>query len=259
MGYAVYRRDGGVNAIIRAYTDDGGTFFDAGGLYLEGRDDCRFCIVHELGHAIGYFRDNLDEPACDDGSSSTACYDANQNGCHHIIGDFEEMQEKEYQSGAAKEGWAHFYPAVAFNSTAQTDCAIVYFEDQDYDLDGVVESPANTKLDCEAGPSVVMAKDYYTEMCVPLPGIDENRGVNLDWLRFWWDFMTEEAAVEFSDCIDIYDAANPRSWNITGDVQDSCSSLTDACNPADRFLLAAHNHLANDADWDDHLDNGNGR
>lgn len=37
------------------------------------------------------------------------------------------------------------------------------------------------------------------------------------------------------------------------------ASLTDARNPADRFLMAAHNHLANDADSDDHLDDGNGR
>jgi hypothetical protein len=82
---------------------------------------------------------------------------------------------------------------------------------------------------------VVTSKDYYTEICEPLAGVDENRAVPLDWLRFWWDFVSEESAVEFSDCIDILDLANPRSWNTTGDVQDSCSSLTDACNPADRL------------------------
>jgi hypothetical protein len=255
IGHALYRRDGGLNRTYLAYTHMvDSSIWDGTKLLMGGSppfSDLRIGLAHEIGHLIGRYRDEDAWPA--------ANYGANQNGCHYEIGDLHEMQEKDFQSAAATEGWAHFFAAVVYNSTTQTDCGFVYYEEQDYDLDGFPESADPHVLNCESGPSVVTAKDYYSEVCEPLAGVHENRAVPLDWLRFWWDFVSEEAAVEFSDCIDILDLADPRTWNAIGDIQDSCTSLTDACNPADRFLMAAHDHLVTDADWDDHLDNGNGR
>lgn len=183
-------------------------------------------------------------------------FQANNDGCFTPLGGLWEMQQKEYQSAAFAEGWANFYAAVAFNATNETDCVFVNYEDQDYDLNGSVESEEPHVLSCERGPTVVGAKDYYSEICLPRGGVHANRGVPLDWVRFWWDFMTEESSVEFSTCLDILDNANPRSWMAESDVAVAC---TTGCAPYNRLELAAHDLLIDDAVWDDHLDNGVGR
>ena len=45
------------------------------------------------------------------------------------------MNQKEHQSSAAWEGIAHFYAALAFNDTSESDCVFVYYKNTDWNLD----------------------------------------------------------------------------------------------------------------------------
>lgn len=164
----------------------------------------RFIIVHEMGHALGYFAAGA--------ASAPTEYDLDPDNCFsgEPTGDSHEMNSKEWQSAAIVEGWAHFYAAVAFNVTTELDCGFVYYKSQDYDVDSLVESPTGHTFSCEAGPSFscpgcVDAKDYLGDMC-DAPRAD--RATEMDWLRFWWDFLSEESAtVSFDDCVVVYAVA----------------------------------------------------
>ena len=73
--------------------------------------------------------------------------------------------------------------------------------------------------------------DYLGDWCT---GTLTNRGTEWDWLRFLWDLDTD-AGVSTTTIFDIYDSANPNSWNATGDGTGSAypaTRLRDAANTA---------------------------
>jgi hypothetical protein len=178
---------------------------DDGELYLDSLPN-KFQIAHEIGHFVGYARDGYNTPALD--------YDAPPNTCYGSYF-YHTFNEKEYQSAAAVEGWAHFYAAMVWNKTTESTC---WFKgvnevdwDYDYDKDG-------RRFNCELGPKeeppdpnppgMPDNSDYLGDICdAPL----DNRGTPYDWLRFWWDLTTDQD-VPFASCLDIYDWADPRNW-----------------------------------------------
>lgn len=143
------------------------------------------------------------------------------------------MATKEHSSAAATEGWANFYAALAFNRTDESDCAFMYNKNQDFDRDGVNDSIGGTdSISCEASPIwdpvAVPSDDYLGNLCdTPYA----HRSVELDWMRFFWDLTTDQD-VSFSDLGDLWDIANPRTWNAVG-VNGSSS------NPWPRIEAAA--------------------
>lgn len=211
-GWALHRRNGGLSGVSLDFFVDDSTpscsqsCSSGGDVWLNsGGSDARYIIVHEMGHALGYWRDEQNPVSPDYGADEGVCF-SNALNVH-------EMNQKEFTSAAASEGWAHFYAAVAFNDSSDTSCGFVYYKPQDYNLNTVVETAANTYLDCDIGPTSPNVADFaYMETYCD--GTFENRGVELDWLRFWWDFYTE-TTVTFTTCADIFDGANPKNWNDT--------------------------------------------
>lgn len=113
---------------------------------------------------------------------------------------------KEYQSAAATEGFADFYSAWLWNRKTESDCVYDRHYDSDFDLDGNLDNQfTNRWVNCEGDPFLYdtvpgaapfnMNRDWMesvmnnTTVC---NGISTNRSTQYDWLRYWWDMLTDE-------------------------------------------------------------------
>ncbi|HAM21161.1 MAG TPA: hypothetical protein DCQ04_02605 [Actinobacteria bacterium] len=179
----------------------------------------KYVVVHELGHAMAY-QSNGD-------SSASFSYGATLNSCYTDNTRNHEANSKEYQSAAVNEGIAHYYAAIAFNNSAESSCGFAYYKTTDWDLDTVTDA---TNVSCESGPIAgVDNADYLGDWCT---GTLTNRAVEWDWLRFFWDLDTDQS-VTTTTIFEIWDDANPNSWNSTGDSTGSnypSTRMRDAAN-----------------------------
>jgi hypothetical protein len=175
-------------------------------------------------------------------------YDAAPDGCPSstptVLHDF---PYKEFNSGAAVEGFAHFYSAMAFNEDTSpgADCEVQKHYDVDWDRSGVRgDTFADTDtFSCEGGfdawdpPPVNQYVqqadnfDYLGDHCLA-SGQSNNRGTTYDWMRMFWDLRTDEGVTP--DVIfAIWAEADPDDWNATGNG-------TGAGYPAFRMSVAAY-------------------
>lgn len=169
----------------------------------------KFLIGHEVGHWLQskWIGGSVIEPM---GTGSLphpynlVQYDfgtlplTHSNSCNSggVPGDH-ALRSEEYQGAAFVEGSAHFLSTLAFNSSTQTDAWFKYYkrvESTPYDYN-LVDVEAVTSWSgggpdwlhngCTCGP---------TECNTTNPGYpnyEYPRGVELDWLRFYWDFRTD--------------------------------------------------------------------
>jgi hypothetical protein len=139
----------------------------------------KFLIAHEMGHRLlalyigGYNNDTS--------------FDLDRNdvlGCDLASTVSHGMWSMELESGAAMEGWAHFIAVATFNDRAGTNpgASMRYW------------SASGTTVDVEQGP-IGGASNYFDNVC---PGVSVppsmRLGVELDWMRHWWDFYTNATA-----------------------------------------------------------------
>ncbi|MCB9670167.1 MAG: hypothetical protein H6736_17480 [Alphaproteobacteria bacterium] len=219
MTWAILRRNAGIgSSTFRAFTTAcplvGGSCYKANFDALFTDSTSKFVFAHELGHQIGAMRN-----AANGSPQSTASnYEAPTAVCGPVAGHV--MDTKEYQSAAANEGFAHYYAAVSWNLTNQTDCRFGYYKPVDFNHDGTSDPGSN--LNCEGGPALttppggsppapVAAGDYLADQCATPYG---NRGTEYDWLRFWWDIDTD-GGLSTTDIADIWDLADPYAWRPT--------------------------------------------
>lgn len=212
-----------------------GPHHDMGDVYYNTTSARKYIITHEIGHAIAF---NVDE-----GAEPNFSYDAAENYCDGdgAAEDSHGQVSKEYQSAAAVEGWGDFYSAITWNTTADSDCFYGRHYSSDFDLD--FEDDNSGTVDCEGRPvatgieSYVSGRDWLADLVAaadpmgcttPMP----NRGVQYDWLRFFWDMTTDEG-VSYADLVDLWDAMDARSFDDNG----STSTVTD--DPTERLLQAA--------------------
>jgi hypothetical protein len=147
----------------------------------------------------------------------------------------------EYQSAAAREGWADFYASWLFNKRVESDCVFDSHNLHDLDLDGDIDTNYGDEdqgfteerdgvIDCEGGgagagdpfpltdplSSTVTARDWLADMvnsnsCVA-PYSLNNRASQYDWHRYWWDMTTDEGVVP-QTLADVYVDMCPTNWN----------------------------------------------
>lgn len=152
-----------------------------------GDSQKKFIITHELGHAVGGMATGgrLVDNNCT--FSSPSCPGA---GSH-------AMTSQEYSACAIGEGFGHFYAADVWNSHNEDDCAFEYWG---------AGTPA---IDCENG-MVDYPQAYMENEC------DESyagRGVELDWLRQFWDVHTEGGQPSMNAMLDWMSSAV--AWGTT--------------------------------------------
>lgn len=223
--YAIYRHDGGMNGETYDYRlDSGGSRYTSSDNIIWINDDStphtdnKFVIVHETGHAV------LDHKV--GGTVWQGNYGASNN-CDEEPSSH-SMRSREHDASAFLEGFAHFYAADVWNDDDETDCSFRYYKD--------VEGALRT-VDCEFNNT--RFEEYYHEtQCVGGTGY----GVELDWLRAFWDIHTNGSAPDpsFADILDwidfgvhtgylyggtygqngAYDALDATSW-ITSGIQST--------------------------------------
>jgi hypothetical protein len=131
----------------------------------------KFIIAHEIGHRLlgkwtgGYTND--------------CTYSAPPGQpCRTTTG--HALTSIEFASCGAMEGWAHFVATDAFNDHEEglnPDATFRYWSD-----------PGLT-VDADRGP-VGGVQRYMENVCLPPTPNYEGFGVELDWLRLWWNYHT---------------------------------------------------------------------
>lgn len=247
VGYAMFRFTGGLTGQTYVFYNEagpnGGTEYDRTNdvvFISSGGTDNKYMIDHEFGHMIA--------ARANDGGAPNKSYGATLDNCYTDNTESHEAASKEYQSAAVWEGIAHYYAVIAFNNVSTSDCSWVYYKDTNWNLDGDAtdsQEPAELDVSCENYPTNAPTPDFLGNYCT---GTLTNRGTEYDWLRFFWDMHTD-MAISYDTMLDIWDEADPDTWNATGD-----SSGADY--PATRLRDAA-NTLGYLTEWDSR-DNING-
>lgn len=220
-GYSQYRRRGGMTGKTYILYDEalaacGGSCVPPAHnrIYMAPQQvDEKFTIVHEMGHSLARFKNGGGQPLTNDGGDGGDCGDSSVKWWYNT---------NEFQSLAATEGFAEFYAALVFNDDGESDCFLhVGGASPDWDLDGVGDSQL---VNCELGPvdglspSVTLDPevdhaDYLGDMCSDTS--TDNRATVYDWVRFWWDYSTDDGTY-FTDCAAIWNTADPNTWGSGG-------------------------------------------
>lgn len=205
-GWAMSRRNGGLNGetfvlYTQACPSGGTNCTKAGDVYLNVGDS-KFVNAHELGHALAYKANGGVRANASTGLANATC--PAQSGSHNF-------NSLEWQSGAANEGFASYYAAVAWNQTQESDCTYVLTRQwADWDLDGVNDDA--DVFSCEgAAPGESDAEDYAGEFCAAA----SNQGTQLDWMRFFWDLDNKEG-LSTTDIVNMWVDSLPETWTSTG-------------------------------------------
>jgi hypothetical protein len=171
----------------------------------------KFLIGHEVGHWLhhqwvgGWIIDSAYAATMYDVDdvTATACdsFAANVPGKH-------AMRSQEHQTGAYLEGFAHYLSALAYNSHNETDGWFKYYKDTTtpnytydlIDIEAVGGSPAGGAVSwMRAGSGCDCEASYLG--C-------EGYGVEMDWLRQFWDYRTNASPASIPTRWDIFDQAH---------------------------------------------------
>lgn len=256
MSWALYRRNYGVSGeTFIAHTDDvspcsanAAACQSGGEMWFDNTSSLigyRYVMVHELGHLLAYKFDGHNSSNKDYGAAAPTCTEFGGGTSGHA------MSTKEHTSAAAVEGFGHYYAAVAFNNTSESDCAFMYNKTQDFDRTDAAASDFSPpdSISCEGSPvwnlALVDARDYVGDMCT---GTLTHRGNELDFLRFFWDLETDEG-LSFSQVAELVDRADPRSWNaigVNGDPDNVWDRfVASASDPNNLVLVEVSNQASN--------------
>ncbi len=204
--------------------NNAGSEFEDGDVFIKSGDSSKkFVIAHEMGHALA---------ACYAGAAFGADCDFNDSACSASS---HSMTSKEYQPCAFSEGLAHAFSAFTWNLTTESDCAFGYWGGGGY------------PVDCEGSQTHV---NRYMEINCSTPFSD--KGVELDWLKAFWDVHTN-GGVDLGEFADwLWDASWFWVWQQTWtdpylqleDAADDCGS---ACDDLDTNWDVAK--TSNGVDW----------
>ena len=244
-GFALDRHDGGLSsetftfyteacpgggvACVREETP--GVF--VGYLCLEA--DCsvapakaKYAITHQQGHLVMIAANGGSREVA---SSSAAAVGGCTGGTGHNV------NHSEYQSRAATEGTADIWAAMTFNMVSSgADCGFKSVQAVDWDNDG---SNNDQEFDCDGTLyGSIDGNDYLGDECDD----EAHHGTQLDWLRFWWDMLTDES-LDDDDVFAIWNEADPDTWE-TEDTPTNASY-----KPAARLDDAADTVLSTPNNW----------
>lgn len=146
----------------------------------------KFLIGHEVGHWLQWSWGAQEDVHYSYSATTPAC-------AYSGVGDH-ALRSEEWSSGAMSEGFVHYLSTLAFNSHGSTNAAFRYYKEIDDILDG--DTPAYADLaddgwivNVEGGTGSTISggpTDWYDNNC----SFTNGTSVELDWLRFFWDYRT---------------------------------------------------------------------
>jgi len=170
----------------------------------------KYVIAHEMGHWLqrewkahlgggGYDYGNKGQPKAPDPPcefSTNQAYHFNGKDKIFTYANLHGLRSAEWSRAALKEGFAHFIAAIAFNdsTTADADGIFRYYKDirNDDDWDYYNDFlAANSRVSLFGGDDTALGggNHWTAYMCT---GDWNQEGVSseIDWLRFFWHFLT---------------------------------------------------------------------
>lgn len=204
----------------------------------EGSMKEKFVVGHEIGHWLV-----LSGPWPAGGWSTSYGYVPSETMCSPPTEGMDDdlgghsLRSAEHASGAMVEGFAHFAATVAFNNLAQTTADFRYYKALD-------ETPASQDL--IDGMYRVMLPDgpvggvnRWTQQQCPADfsntGGDQEISTELDWMRFFWDFVTASHLAgepSFWDVVELYVHTNEEyPWSGVGPVWPNVVDAMDDLGP----------------------------
>jgi hypothetical protein len=152
-----------------------------------------------MGSHAAHYADSALEPMCKCDHYTTAW--GNQEHC---------MQSRENFGGAQVEGFAQAFAARTFNYTSQTNASFVYYKPFMTDIWGSVDYPP------------VWFDAYSPALWMETNCFASNRGVEMDWMNFYYRVAAESAStpVSFTQIFGIYNRA------CTGNPATKCDNQT---------------------------------
>ncbi|GAB4293754.1 MAG: hypothetical protein Kow0090_08230 [Myxococcota bacterium] len=193
--YAMYRHNGGMtNKTYDFQTIDGPSENRSGIIYIRnstGNNHTlrKFVITHEMGHRVHYYGvGNNQDKVSRSGDYDWPGYDNPPAPCLQDSRTSHYMNSREYNRAACTEGFGHFYGAISFNNTAAgADCKFKYYKTI---INSNGNQDVNPTIDCQDGQSGYPLQ-YMENHCYFASDPFAGDGVELDWLRMWWDFLTK--------------------------------------------------------------------
>jgi len=174
-------------------------------------------VTHEMGHhLLWHVLGGVPEYEYEF-DIATAPFEEGSCKAHNTDGenvDKHDMFSTEWSAAAWMEGFAHAYAALAWNHHGYVeDCAFYYYKEMDLDRDGLEE--VHREVDCDlhaVGTSETYGPtDYMSDAsCINTAG-SPNRSTEYDWLRFYWDMITDHG-YGYDELLENAVLANPADW-----------------------------------------------
>lgn len=150
-----------------------------------GRTDRKFLVGHEVGHWI-HRQWTHDDMGYDNNSWSA---NSSDDDCAFVGVGNHAMRSKEYAVGAFIEGFAHYISALAWNDHNQKNGWFKYYKEIDTPAYQDMEDD-NWRVDIEGigDDPVGGVSNWMENLCT----VHDGHSVEMDWLRFWWDYRTND-------------------------------------------------------------------
>lgn len=151
-----------------------------------GRTDRKFLVGHEVGHWMNRAWTN------DDMGYFNTSWDANSGDadCAFAGVGSHAMRSKEYAAGGFIEGFAHYLSALAWNTHTQTDGIFKYYKEvTDAAYDDLEADNWRVDLDGIGGDPLGGVTNWMANACF----VSDGHSVEMDWLRFYWDYRTNSS------------------------------------------------------------------
>ncbi|MCB9678696.1 MAG: hypothetical protein H6737_26575 [Alphaproteobacteria bacterium] len=190
----------------------------------------KFALVHELGHAIGFYVNCQRDAACGTAQGEQPFFENESDPCDPTLTGNDlghDYNSKENQTAAEIEGWAHYVAAFTFNNVGETDCRYTPANIIRWNYDSVQQNNTAEAFSCEGGEGTA-DNDYggaeFTDPVIAVEGRDAfgqfcagsgdvaNRGMEVDWLRFWWD-VHQTSGVTLDDILAIRADMGTNGWS----------------------------------------------
>ncbi|MCH9687118.1 MAG: hypothetical protein K0V04_37125 [Deltaproteobacteria bacterium] len=193
--YGLYRHAGGLhNGNYDIEVGGNSTALSGGVIKVSNASaDEKFKILHEVGHAIG--------SQTTGGVITGSNYSRFASSCPNFGPGSHSLTSYEYSEAAANEGFAHFYAADVFNTHGDdAGCWFGYYKPEWNELSPVWVS-------CESSSdwgSTTFGNAFYEDNCLQ----NDGRGVELDWMRQFWDVHTNSSShPSFTEIVNWLDSA----------------------------------------------------
>lgn len=132
------------------------------------------------------------------------------------------MASKETGKCAFHEGFAHFYAADVFNDHGDTSCSYEYSKNE-------FGSDSTPEVNCESANGDFHVKYMETDCHVGGMG---GYGVELDWMRTFWDMHTDYS-LTFNDLVEWMDDAEPwGTYDAYDELDEEANTIGGTLNTA---------------------------